>query len=164
MFGWLFGSKNKAPHARKVHVQLKSNISEPVQAIVKTFDEKGRWKIKMKGGVDLFLHQKSYGEWEVTDTKTGEVYHVLSEYLYYYITRDFQAIVVPRSLYPHSLPTWMTEEEQKYVAAVVNKRMNTVEQRFKAIRDRGVEKSKVQAETNKQKERQRLMGVYCNEK
>ena len=112
MFGWLFGKKEKvqyeqcAPTAKVNH--LSYVVSEPVHAIVGTFNEKGRWDLKIKPYSTESPILRGRIGWDVTDTLTGESYEVVSSYLYYLLS--FNGIKLePDRVLSESLPTWMTE-------------------------------------------------------
>lgn len=140
----------------------RKDISEPVLSIVKTFSEKGRWKIKPL--FNLFTNDYyNLCKFEVTDTVTGEVYiiHSYSHYYHYTTTKQF---IVPNKIHSYSKPSWMTEDEWKYVAYVVQSYMEKINERFEVIKDRDRKQNEKQAKVNQDKERQRLMNLYCKEK
>lgn len=133
------------------------NISEPVWSIVKSFGEKGRWRVEtdFKPLTDF----KSSPAFRATDAKTGESIVFTSES--YYCSHSH--VVIPKTINRYYLPSWMTDEEKRYVQDDVCKRMGKINERFERVKDRYRKASDAQHEINKSKERQRLMKVYCKE-
>lgn len=159
-FKCLFACKEEQQKKDEEYVVSRKDISEPVLSIVKTFSEKGRWKIKP---LFTLFEVKDYYElckFEVTDILTGEVYtiHSYSRYYHYTTTKQF---IVPNKIHRYSKPSWMTEDEWKYVTDVVQAYMEKINERFEVIKDRDRKQSEKQAQVNKDKERARLKGVYC---
>jgi hypothetical protein len=157
--GIVYGKKDEeviAPVCQRVH--RPANISEPVLSIVKTFSEKGRWKIKPL--FNLFTNDYYLCKFEVTDTVTGEDYiiHSYSRYYHYTTTKQF---IVPNKIHSYSKPSWMTEDEWKYVTDIVQSYMDKINERFKVIEDRQRSKNEKQAKVNQDKERARLVALYC---
>lgn len=168
MFGWLL-SICKGRHCESSAVNIladtpKTDISEPVLSIVKTFDEKGRWKIStdfnpFTGAVCY----KSYISWTAKDSITGEAYCFCS-YGYYYILESMCMLLVPRDIVASMLPTWMTDNEKEYVADVIGAKMEVIGGCFEVIRDKKLKGYEKQAHINQQKERARIMKLYLGEK
>lgn len=162
----MFGFFKKKSYELKVVIGQNrmpgGSISEPVISIVKSFSEKGRWKIKNDAHP---LEANKYGSgysFTVRDTKTGEVYNIKSKcYVNLYINYS-KYMLFPQKLNTFNLPSWMTEEERLYVVEAVDALTEKVNQRFKVIEDRQKSKDNKQAKVNQDKERQRLMDIYCN--
>lgn len=141
---------------------IPEGIGEPVIAVVKSFKEKGRWKIES----DLYSQErtavyswKNYHIYTITDTKTRESYEIKSSYsVYYNHTRVF-----PSNLNAHSLPTWMSNEEKQYVKETFDKISEEIQCRVTVVEDRKRSKSEKLAKVNQDKERQRLINLYCKE-
>ena len=139
-----------------------TNVSEPVISIVKTFDEKRRWKIKPLFDTQKPIPYKSYLTWEALDTVTQEKHTIYSRGTYWLgldkVRRLY--ILAPQGTVEYSLPSWMTEAEKKYVCQAIEKRMEAVNERFEVIKDRQRIGAEKQAQINQQKERERLMKLY----
>lgn len=143
----------------------KSDISEPVISIVKSLKERGRWKITDQA------HPLSstawYGRYSFTavDTVTGESYSLSATGQHYLTKWSYRNwVVFPKGLDQFSLPSWMNESERKYVCDEFDKISYRVAERFKVVEDRQRTKDEKQAKVNQDKERQRLMNLYCKEK
>ena len=136
------------------------DISEPVISIVESFKEKGRWKVKPL--FDLFTHQNTLYSFEIRDSRTGETHNIYSHRCYYYYTETKQ-LTFPDKIHSYSSPSWMTTEEWDYVCVNAQRYMDTINERFKVIKDRKVKTSHAQAKVNQEKERQRLISIYCKE-
>ena len=136
------------------------DVSEPVISIVESFKEKGRWKVKPL--FDLFTHQNTLYSFEIRDSRTGETHTIYSHRCYYYYTETKQ-FPFPDKIHSYSSPSWMTTEEWDYVCVNAQRYMNTINERFKVIKDRKVKTSLAQAKVNQEKERQRLISIYCKE-
>ena len=137
-------------------VKPPSNISEPVLSIVKTFSEKGRWKVTMIGDHGIrFCHQPYY--FNAVDTVTGESYKVSSpSYLWSAHLKE-----LPDEIRSSGLPTWLTLEEKKFVIESVNNILLSIKARLEAVNDRVLSKDQKQTKANQDKERNRLMDLYC---
>lgn len=148
MFDW-FKSKKKS-----------GNISEPVHSIVKTFDERARWKMKSMHRETGYASQRLV--FIFTDSKTNEVCYMFADREYWCNSLDTLMLILPCSFkYNSPLPTWMTEEEKEYVISEVNKRMKVLAERIRRVEDRRKKKSEAKSKIEQTKERQRVMGVYC---
>jgi|SRR5690606_1413166 len=144
-------------------VRQTSNISEPVIPIVKTFDEKGRWKIKPLFDVYGAIPRKEAPRWEAFDTVTGEKHTIYSD-SFYYLDRGFlMTLVIPKGVMPDRMPSWMTEVEKEYVCQAIAKKMLAVNERFTQIKDKKRRGGEKRARINQQKERERLMKIYVGE-
>lgn len=137
------------------------DISEPVLTIVKTFSEKGRWKIKAT--FDPFRGPlRNYPSFRVVDSISKEEHTLLSESFYYQEIYG-KLFIAPQYVVSRSLPSWMSDTEKKYVAGKIDEYGAAIKQRFLKIQDRENEKWEKQAKINQDKERNRLMSVYCNQ-
>lgn len=170
VFGIIYGKKEEAAPTRQGgnHRANRGNysISEPVISIVKSLREKGRWKLL--DAHDLYkigYTSISFYSFSVKDTVTDEIYHLASENQHYCFSGMWpcRAKVFPYKLNKHSLPSWMTEYEKNYVVQEFDQISTHVSERFKAVEDRRVTRDKKQAKINQDKERQRLMSIYCKE-
>ena len=162
-FKCLFACKEEQQKKDEEYVVSRKDISEPVLSIVKTFSEKGRWKISHQGNpimVNLYNQNWSF---TITDTKTEEVYHLASRSYYSSFSGLFPYMYLcfPRELMIHTLPSWMTHTEKTYVYEEFEKISKQVGARMEMIEDRRKTKDEKQAQVNKDKERARLKGVYC---
>ena len=140
-------------------------ISEPVYAIVKTFDEKGRWRVKSNFDpwVSPSYYKRLYS-FTVTDNTTEEEYNLYSDGFYYTdVFGLFSRTMFPYGVSKHYMPTWMTEAEKDYVVSEIEEWGKVWNERFKRIEDRKHKKSEAKAKVNQDKERQRLMKLYCKE-
>ena len=139
-----------------------SNVSEPVLSIVKTFKEKGRWKITPCFDIFKISLLRELPRFTVKDTFTGEVFDLYSHTYFYHFTTRFQ-FVVPDRVHTYSTPTWMTAVEGEYMKNVIQGYMEDVNERFKVLKDRSESKDQKQSKANQDKERNRLMNLYCGE-
>lgn len=139
-----------------------SNISEPVISIVKTFDEKGRWKIKPLFDVYGAVPRKEAPSWEAIDTVTGEKHTIYSD-SFYYLDRGLMMFVIPTGTWTYHMPSWMTEVEKEYVCKAIEKKMLAVNERLTQIKDKKRRGGEKQALINQQKERTRIMKLYVGE-
>lgn len=167
MFKW-FSRFLNAPYVeavKDVEEFIKdSKISEPVYAIVKTFDEKGRWKIKSNFDPWCCTPYKCAYSFTATDTITKEEYTLYSDGFYWTeVFGLFSRTMFPCRVTKHYMPTWMTEAEKDFVVGEIEKRGKIWAERFKRIEDRNHKKSEAKAKVNQDKERQRLMKLYCKE-
>jgi len=143
-----------------------SGISEPVWSIVKTFKEKGRWKITDQTDPYNLGFSKSYYSFSVEDTKTGESYTMRStNYIWMNVSwgRWRNNIRFPKGMVSHYLPSWMTETEKKYVCESFEAISNKVAGRIELVMDRYNTKDEKKVKINQDKERNRLMSLYCGE-
>lgn len=150
----------------KFDVKLK-DVSEPVISIVESFKEKGRWKVESIDQDTNF--RKSSVRFIITDTKTDEIYNIsCNNYIVLYpcqglISNTYKIVRFPKDINFYSLPSWMNKPEKDYVWQAVENISRSVEQRMLLISDRKKNKDEKQAKINQDKERQRLMSIYCKE-
>lgn len=176
MFKWLekFLARPYEKAAEKAIIdktEKPKDISEPVIAIVKTFSEPRRWKIQKKEfkPFEKDVSWGSYMVFTVEDTKTKEIYSFHSKTYQTYspielgVNYTLEGFWFPKTLHPWYLPSWMTEEEKDYVAKVANKIFEKYNQRILAVQDRNRSRQHALSEKMRQKERERLIKVYCNE-
>lgn len=166
MFKW-FKKFMNAPYVEAVtdleEFIKDSKISEPVYAIVKTFDEKGRWKAhKMFDYLSVNPYKSTYN-FVFEDTVTGEKYDIRSKYSHWSFIGYHKQLAFPEGVLSHYLPSWMTQAEKDYVISEIEKRGKIFEERVNRIEDRKHKKSEAKAKVNQDKERQRLMKLYCKE-
>lgn len=162
--GIVYGKKDEeviAPSRQRVN--RPANISEPVISIVKSFKEKGRWKFLDSPDLHKLGYLGTFYSFSVKDTVTDEVYHLASKSQYYCFSGMWRcrAKVFPKNLEAATLPSWMTDQEKDYVVQVFEGVSLRVSERFKAVEDRQRSKDEKQAKVNQDKERQRLMNLYC---
>lgn len=167
---WLQRPYDKAVEELEVKLNTPpKDISEPVISIVESFKEKGRWKVDSKEE-DTVSFRKSSIRFIVTDTETGEIYNISCDnYLVLYpsqglISSTYKIVRFPKDINFYSFPSWMTKPEKEYVWQAVENISKSVEQRMLLISDRKKNKDEKQAKVNQDKERQRLMDLYCKEK
>lgn len=144
-----------------------ANISEPVISIVESFKEKGRWRITDQSDPYSIGFSKCYYSFSVKDTVTDEIYTMQSGSYIWLNTgwcRYRNNIRFPKSMVHGCLPSWMTEAEKKYVCERFEIISNKVAARIQLVEDRYRTKDEKQAKVNQDKERQRLMSLYCKEK
>ena len=140
-------------------VKPPKDISEPVLSIVKTFSEKGRWKIEGDGGISTLRFSGQTYYFTATDTVTKESYTLTSrDYLW-----SFRWKPLPDEINSRGLPTWMNDAEKKLVIDTVNSYLFMVKKRLDIINDRQRAKSQKQTKAAQDKERKRLMKLYCGE-
>lgn len=162
---WLQRPYDKAVEELEVKLNTPpKDISEPVISIVKSFKEKGRWKITEQ--------QDPFGRWSYNskyvftaeDSVTGERYKMCSNsYTCLGSGRYCYIIRFPKGLSTWYFPSWMTEAEKKYVCETFEVISNKVAERIQLVEDRYRTKDEKQAKVNQDKERQRLMNLYCKE-
>ena len=143
-------------------VKPPKGISEPVLSIVKTFSEKGRWKVTPCFDIFKISLHRELPRFTVTDTSTGETFDLYSNTYFYHYTTRFQ-FVVPDKVVRWGMPTWMTPVEGEYMKDVIQGYMEGVNERFKVLKDRSESKDQKQSKVNQDKERNRLMNLYCGE-
>lgn len=141
--------------------QQVSGISEPVLSIVKTFDEKGRWRLEEVRESHLF-YRGSLKSGRVTDNKTGEVFDICFTG-YIALLTITRYVTIPNNIHPYSLPYWMTEAEKEYVASEANKRLDVLAKRAKRVEDREDVRLARSVKKSLQQERERFVALYCKE-
>lgn len=134
-------------------------ISAPVQEIITSLSEPKRWKLTQHPDSGSF-HRHCYHKFTALDTKTGESIEIKSEGT---ICAQYagRRITFPRYFSANHLPTWLTFEERKAIKAAVDAISAKLAERFTLINDRRFSKTEKQAQANKDKERQRLVDLYC---
>lgn len=166
MFSWLTKLLNK-PYTdvvAEVVPEYDPCVGEPVRAIVKSFKEKGRWKVAPNFDFWSLNPYKCSTTFSVEDTKTGERYTITSDsYIYCYGTFGRSPIVFPWKISKYGLPSWMTEGEKKFVVEELNAISASVKERLTLVEDRKCTRDQKQAKVNQEKERNRLMALYCKD-
>lgn len=142
------------------------DISEPVISIVESFKERGRWVISSADNPFQVRHYGSGYKFIAEDKVTGEKYNLTSpNYIYLHTRFGVKHMIrFPYGASRSTLPSWMTKEEKEYVAKAFEKISAKVKERFQLAEDRSLSKDEKQAKVNQDKERQRLMSLYCKEK
>jgi len=146
-------------------IPVKSDgISQPVKEIVATFYEKGRWKLQKHNYDWNKRYYMGRGEtFKVVDRVTKEEYSFRSD-SYKLVNKlygDWNSYFVPRTVNEWGLPSWMTEKEKEYVVLHANKLLQKLHERITIWEDRKRSKWEAQAKINQDKERQRLVELYC---
>lgn len=175
MFKWLekFLTRPYEKAAKEATIdktEKPKDISEPVIAIVKTFSEPRRWKIEktIRGPFE-----QSYAgldmKFSVVDTKTDERYHC-SANVYFWsdpVKSKYcemgNSYGIPLKINPLSLPSWMTLEERIFIVQQAQPYLNNLNERLTVVFDRKRKKEQAVSKKMQDKERMRLMKVYCNE-
>ena len=134
------------------------NISAPVQEIIKSFSEPKRWKVTEYP--ESSSSPRCYHKFTALDTKTGESFTIKSEGIICAWAGQ-RRLVFPKYLSGYHLPTWMTENERNVMQEALRNISAKLEDRFTVINDRRLSKAEKQAKVNKDKERQRLIDLYC---
>jgi hypothetical protein len=148
----------------EIDVKESKGIGEPVIAIVKSFKEKGRWKITEQQDPFARWSYDSKYVFTVEDSVTGERYKMCSNgYTCLGSGRYAYRIRFPKAMSTWYLPFWMTEAEKKYVCESFEVISNRVAERIQLVEDRYRTKDNKQAKVNQDKERQRLISLYCKE-
>ena len=139
-----------------------SNISEPVLSIVKTFGEKGRWRITSDWDLEL-RPEEGCDRFKVLDKVTQEEY-ILTSYRFNSCLIFGKLIHLPSGIVgPGTLPTWLTKDEKAFVVEIIELHLKELNNRVMAIRDRYYSKDQKKTKAAQDKERQRLMNLYCGE-
>lgn len=181
MSGWFDQMEAESkPSVTKIEEPIK-NISEPVFAMLNTWKQNPkRFKTYIQMDQESFcgitIHRDNYATFVVLDIVSNEKFS-FGLYLGYEALKDIKSILyhfVPwfaaHRIYPvldckvSTKPTWMTQDELDFITETVQPYYLKRVERYKDIVESRIDRTRKAAELRseiaKQKERDRLTGIY----